>query len=213
MPLLEGGLFSFHCLVFSFLFLLRSEKLFPKAWPTHWIASYPIASCPLSKIILLLRNVMQVLKVHTREMYYSQHIPDGVLAAQYGPQLLLALVAELKLKISESFFSSFQFQLCFQGVLFKFDFTFTIYGQLFKKLVLRILIDCILRDSASSIASILKWRLSFLFSFQFCYHHDPWKLYFMDNREGGTPSNMPPLSAQGSCYAFNFAHVAGQLYM
>ena len=58
--------------------------------------------------------------------------------------------------MSKLFFSHFQFQLRHQRVLFKFDLTFLIYGQPFKKLVLRILIACILRDLASSIASILK---------------------------------------------------------
>ncbi len=49
----------------------------------------------------------------------------------------------------------FQFQLCRLRVLFKYDFIFVIYGQVFKKLVLRILIHCILRNLASRTASIL----------------------------------------------------------
>ena len=66
------------------------------------------------------------------------------------------LVAELKSKVLELFFSHFHFQLCHQRVLFMFDFTFFIYGQLSKRWVFRILIGCISRYLASSIASILK---------------------------------------------------------
>ncbi len=71
------------------------------------------------------------------------------------------LVAELKLKMSKSFFSHFQFQLCQQRVLFKFNFTFFICGKLFKELVLRILIGCILRGLANQAELIsLRWKVT-----------------------------------------------------
>ena len=72
------------------------------------------------------------------------------------------LEVKVKLKMSKLCQVTFSISpLPLHGVLFNFDFTFTIYGLLLKKFRLRFLIYWVLTDLASCIASILKTLKTF----------------------------------------------------